>query len=65
MTLKLANEMNFEEKDSFALEELNYFSISCKEIHDVSCCHLNFCCIKFFCDELFSNAQKKRSPGKE
>ena len=63
MTMKLANEMNFEQKVSFALEDLNYFSTSCK-IHDASCCHLDFCCIKFFCDELFSYTQK-RSPRKE
>ena len=51
--MKLANQMNFEEKVSFALLYLNYFSISRKEMHDASCCHLEFCCIKFFCDEIF------------
>ena len=53
MTIKFANEMSFEEKVSFALEDLNSFSSSCKEIHDASRCYLDPCFIKFFCDELF------------
>ena len=66
MTMKLANEMSFKKKISFAFEDLNSFSNSCKEKHDASRCNLDPCFVKFFCDELFSYTQKRRrSLGRE
>ena len=50
--MKLVNEMTFEEKMYLALEDLDAFSSSCKEIHDTSCCKADHCFNKFFCDEL-------------
>ena len=69
MTMKLVNDMSFEEKVSFVVKDLNSFinsskemssfSNSSKEILDVSCFELDPHFIKFFCDELFVFTQKE------
>lgn len=57
--MKLANEMTFEEKIYFCLEDLSSFSQSCKEIHDISGCSVKPCFIKYFYDKLFSYTQSR------
>lgn len=50
VTMNSPNEMSFEEKFPFRLEDLNSFSSSCKEMHDVSLFYLDACFVKIFCD---------------
>ena len=57
--IKLANEMTFEEKIYFCLEDLSSFSQSCKEIHDISGSSVKPCFIKYFYDKLFSYTQSR------
>lgn len=59
MSVKLANEMSFEEKVFFAFRDLNSFNSSCKKIYDACRCYLDPCFIKLFCEELFLYAQKR------
>ena len=57
--MKPVNEITFEEKISAYLDDLSYFSESCREIHDTPCWSLEPCIVKCFCDELFHFVQNR------